>query len=159
DEVKGAKQFLEMNLAPKLADKIALFGERFVTGGKEDEIYPYPRWRGESLQGKTLLILLEQGIGDIIMFTGFFPALLHEGATITIVGAKTTYARLQPLMTRAFPQVECIWDAASRSEELLARPFNFYTVIGDVMVHRLPAYEPREVTGYLQADSHLVKQL
>ena len=31
-------------------------------------VFPFPRWRGEPLAGKTVLVYAEQGLGDEIMF-------------------------------------------------------------------------------------------
>jgi tetratricopeptide (TPR) repeat protein len=45
---------------------------------------PMPRWRGEALEGKTLLLALEQGIGDVIHFVRFARRLAAQGATIVV---------------------------------------------------------------------------
>jgi tetratricopeptide (TPR) repeat protein/ADP-heptose:LPS heptosyltransferase len=39
-------------------------------------------WKGENLQGKNILLLAEQGIGDTMMFATLLPALREEGANI-----------------------------------------------------------------------------
>lgn len=41
-----------------------------------------PRWQGEPLQGKTLLIPCEQGLGDTIQFIRYLPTLKKLGAKI-----------------------------------------------------------------------------
>ena len=41
-----------------------------------------PEWRGESLQGKTLLVAGEQGHGDMIQFARYAPVLEQMGATV-----------------------------------------------------------------------------
>jgi len=43
-----------------------------------------PLWKGESLEGKKLLVLAEQGIGDTMMFASLLPALENEGAEICL---------------------------------------------------------------------------
>jgi len=40
----------------------------------------YPRWTGESLEGKSILVLREQGYGDEIMFVRFAQTLKTRGA-------------------------------------------------------------------------------
>ncbi|BAN27036.1 tetratricopeptide repeat protein [Caballeronia insecticola] len=41
-------------------------------------VFPKPRWRGESLEGKTLLLWGEQGMGDLLQFCRFAPALAQQ---------------------------------------------------------------------------------
>lgn len=43
-----------------------------------------PEWRGESLQGKTLLVAGEQGHGDMIQFARYLPVLEGMGATVDV---------------------------------------------------------------------------
>ena len=42
----------------------------------------FPEWRGESLAGKRLLVLREQGFGDMIMMARYFAPLQAMGAQI-----------------------------------------------------------------------------
>ena len=62
--------------------------------------FEYPRWQGESLAGKTLLIHGEQGIGDELMFASIIPALLGEGARLVIA----CHPALCRLFQTSFPQ-------------------------------------------------------
>ena len=41
-----------------------------------------PRWRGENLRGKTLMVILEAGFGDQLQFARFVPMLRAHGARI-----------------------------------------------------------------------------
>jgi hypothetical protein len=42
----------------------------------------FPEWRGEALGGKRLLVLAEQGFGDMIMLSRFLPSLRAMGAEV-----------------------------------------------------------------------------
>ena len=57
-----------------------------------NQLSPYPRepknvptWQGESLLGKSIVVQLEQGFGDIIQFARFLPALKVLGAKKLVV--------------------------------------------------------------------------
>jgi tetratricopeptide (TPR) repeat protein len=43
---------------------------------------PVPLWQGEDLNGKTLYVYFEQGLGDTIQFARFLPMLAQRGARI-----------------------------------------------------------------------------
>jgi len=47
-------------------------------------LLPFPRWRGEPLTGKRILVWREQGFGDEIMFSRFALLLADRGAQVTL---------------------------------------------------------------------------
>ena len=77
-------------------------------------IFDAPRWKGEPLEGKKLLIWREQGIGDEVRFASVFPELENSGGEITFECAP----KLIPLWENAFPwmtfreegEIECRGD-------------------------------------------------
>jgi hypothetical protein len=64
--------------------------------------YPQPRWKGEPLKNKTLLIHAEQGLGDEIMFASTIPDLLAEDANIILA----TQPALVRLFQQSFPKID-----------------------------------------------------
>lgn len=61
--------------------------------------FPYPRWEGSDLTGKTLLIHAEQGLGDEIMFGSCIPdAIEHAGSCVIECNKK-----LESIYRRSFP--------------------------------------------------------
>lgn len=61
--------------------------------------FPFPVWDGTSLEGKTLLIYAEQGLGDEIMFASCIGDVMRMAGHCIIECAP----RLAPLFRRSFP--------------------------------------------------------
>jgi tetratricopeptide (TPR) repeat protein len=61
--------------------------------------FPFPRWEGEPLAGRTLLVTSEQGIGDEVMFASCFDELIAAAGHCVLEVSK----RLAPLFERSFP--------------------------------------------------------
>ena len=73
--------------------------------------YRYPRWNGEPLAGKHVLLVGEQGLGDEIMFASIIGEILAEAALCTI----TCLPQMERLLCRSFPAARVI--AVARSGE------------------------------------------
>jgi tetratricopeptide (TPR) repeat protein len=82
-----------------------LLDGRFEEGWREHEArhaamqrrYLMPRpWRGEPLEGRSLFVHSEQGLGDAVQFVRFLPVLAAQGARITM--------RAQPQLLDLFRQ-------------------------------------------------------
>lgn len=67
--------------------------------------FPYPDryWKGEDLAGKTIALRAEQGWGDTIMFSRYFPWFLARAKKVYFYGQRA----LLPLIARYYPQVIC----------------------------------------------------
>jgi tetratricopeptide (TPR) repeat protein len=63
-----------------------------------------PRWEGEDLAGRKILVYAEQGLGDTIQFVRYLPALERLGATVCMSVPRDLLALLRP----SFPTVEFI---------------------------------------------------
>ncbi len=57
-----------------------------------------PRWTGQDIAGRTLLVLGEQGFGDVIQFVRYAAILKAKGAARVIVGCRK---KLAPLLSGA----------------------------------------------------------
>lgn len=79
-----------------------------------------PRWSGEPLKRKRLLVTCEQGIGDQLMFASMIPELAAraeaEGGSLIL----ESEPRLTALFARSFPQV-CVHDWSVESREGVVR--------------------------------------
>lgn len=52
--------------------------------GFNDVPFDFPRWRGEDLVGKRVLVVAEQGLGDAIQFIRYVPMLKAQGADVVV---------------------------------------------------------------------------
>ncbi len=58
---------------------------------------PLPRWDGSPLEGRSILVHTEQGIGDVLLFLRFLPALQRQGGRVVFACQKPLHALLRPL--------------------------------------------------------------
>jgi tetratricopeptide (TPR) repeat protein len=63
-----------------------------------------PQWTGEDLNGRAILLLCEQGMGDTLQFARYFPLLLAGGAKVVIA----VQGALVDLLAASFPQCEVV---------------------------------------------------
>jgi hypothetical protein len=58
--------------------------------------FSQPKWTGQDLQGKTILVIGEQGHGDNIQFVRFVSHLVHLGATVLLQVTEGLIPLLKP---------------------------------------------------------------
>ena len=66
---------LLMLLLGRTADAWDGWEQRFRAGAIPERHFSQPQWHGEPLGGSTLLVHAEQGLGDIIQFVRYLPAI------------------------------------------------------------------------------------
>jgi tetratricopeptide (TPR) repeat protein len=66
-------------------------------------ILPIERWQGTSLQGKSILVYAEQGLGDELMFASCIPDLMEQSPDKLFLECAP---RLEALFARSFPGVD-----------------------------------------------------
>lgn len=109
-----------------------------------------PRWNGEPMPGKTLLIYADQGFGDTIQFVRYLPRVKHVSGARLILECQPELKRLLD----GFPGVDgftSATDAPPRCEAefpLLGLPAFFRTTLDDI---------PSEIP-YLRADPALQRE-
>jgi tetratricopeptide (TPR) repeat protein len=107
-----------------------------------------PEWRGEDLNGRSILVFSEQGLGDAIQFARFLPQLAKRGVKITFL-CHPTLVRLFKGFARDMEVIpSCPADRTFDFQcALMSLPERFGTTLAD-----LPGPVP-----YLFAESGLVE--
>jgi Tfp pilus assembly protein PilF len=101
-----------------------------------------PRWAGEDLIGKSVLVIGEGGVGDEMLFASCLPDLFAQAADVRIL----CEPRLAELFCRSFPQIKVNTQSV----------FNYFLPAGDLPIHfrrRLEDFPAK--AEYLKADQGL----
>ena len=78
-----------------------------------------PVWRGESLLGKTITVIQEQGFGDIIQYARFLPAL-------KVLGAKRVTILQHGSLHELIGQMDCVDALSNMPEEGIATESDYW---------------------------------
>jgi hypothetical protein len=111
--------------------------------------FPQPRWEGQPLEGKTILVHGEQGVGDEILFASMLPDLVHGGARLVV----ECDARLTRLLERSLENTEAVPRTDPPHPRTLEGDIDYYSPAGSLArflrpdTHSFPLH-----TGYLKAD-------
>jgi hypothetical protein len=82
---------------------------------------PLPRWRGESVAGKRVLVVAEQGFGDQMLLARFIPLLAERAAEVIVAAPRVLVRLFEPLPAQVYNPVS--WDAVDG---------DLWTPMGDV---------------------------
>jgi hypothetical protein len=95
-----------------------------------------PLWRGENLNGKSLLILGEQGIGDSMMFLTLLPSLLRESNQVALF----VETRLRNIYARAFPNLSIVTDSSLAQIKNPSSVFDLQCPLGSICKYRFTSF-------------------
>ncbi|MBM4146649.1 MAG: tetratricopeptide repeat protein [Nitrospira sp.] len=73
---------------------------RFKVKDFKHDTFPQPLWNGRPLEGKSIIVTTEQGVGDELMFASCLPEVITQAGLCIIECDK----RLIPLFSRSFPK-------------------------------------------------------
>lgn len=112
--------------------------------------YPYPEWHGEPLNGNSILIYGEQGLGDTIMFASCIPDVVANANRCTL----ECDGKLVRLFARSFPAVTVLpFRNMEMNSPIELEAFDFCAPIGNLpRYYRASAEAFPGHSGYLKAD-------
>ncbi len=113
--------------------------------------YSQPQWQGEPLNGRTILLHAEQGLGDTIQFCRYTPLVAARGGRITLEVPKPLLGLLSGLdgVTQLVAAGDPIPDFDLQCS-LMSLPFAFGTVL-DTIPAAIPYIRPKpEKISYWQ---------
>jgi Flp pilus assembly protein TadD len=109
--------------------------------------YEQPLWDGSSLEGRTVLVHAEQGLGDTFLFVRFLPLVKQRGGTVVFACPKVLLRLL-----RGFPGVNRLVEQGTEMPPFDCQaPLMSLPAVFDVTPETVPANIP-----YLTADPGLV---
>ncbi len=114
-------------------------------------------WSGSSLQGKSIAVYAEQGVGDEVQFACCIPDLLRLGPRQLLVECDP---RLAPLFSRSFPGVHICHKKKNQDLTWIVKQFkpDFAMPVGSLMkFFRNSAADFPNRAGYLAPDPVLVE--
>ncbi len=128
-----------------------LLESRFSIEQYQRFIRPFriPRWRGESLKGKTLLISAEQGLGEQIMFARLADRFLEDAKNVWV----SCKPKLEPLMQRSLKANIAV--GAYEQEHLFAETIkaDYYIPMGSLpLMCNLFDNKKEILPAYIKAD-------
>lgn len=95
----------------------------------ERRTFDIPRWKGEDLAGKRVLVWREQGVGDEMRFSSLLPDLIATGAHVIF----ECHAKLAPLFRTSFPDITIRVEQPARDrKEQDYQDFDFQIPIGSL---------------------------
>jgi tetratricopeptide (TPR) repeat protein len=97
-----------------------------------------PTWQGEDLSGRHLLVLGEQGFGDVVQFVRYLPLLAERKCKVTFLAP----AKLVRLLRRSIQPVEIVSELEAGQEidfhvAMMSLPLRFNTLLASIP-HKVP---------------------
>lgn len=123
---------------------------RFRTADAERFNITVPRWQGEPLTGKTILLIGEQGIGDVLQMVRFAAQVKQRGATVWLQYAESLFPLLRrtPGIDRLISASDPARGTADYHIGLLSLPMIFETTLETIPSEPYVQADPQRVARW-----------
>ena len=115
---------------------------------KPNRKFRQPRWRGENISDKRILVWREQGIGDEIDFSRRYPHIIEVAGQVVVEADK----RLIPLFERTFPQATFLPEKLDRKTDLERQDCDLHLPAGNLRQYFPFTPEELDLTRYPEDD-------
>lgn len=135
-------------------------GERFIRSYKDKNGTEALYWTGQDLNGKTIVLHGEQGIGDELLFLQFVPEVIKQYPTVRIIldVHPRLHTAIQRSMAEICPEITDIFP--TRKSKITPEWNNYIPVDFKDGIGSLPKWyftARRKNSGWLKPDPNLVK--
>jgi len=119
--------------------------------------FPQPRWSGEPLKDRRVLIWSEQGIGDEFMFASMYSEIIEQAGSCLIECDMRTHA----LLSRSFPTAELVGASTPPQPPTQAADIDYQSAMGSLgrWLRRSEESFSRAKRGYFKADEARADEL
>ncbi len=103
---------------------------------------PLPRWNGEPLPGRTLLVRAEQGFGDTLQFMRFVPYAAKLAGRLVLQVQPALLPLLAPAAQAARVELTSAADSATKADASHVRCLSLPLALGMTTLDAIPARTP-----------------
>ena len=135
-------------LAGNLTEGFSEYESRWLAHGLSLPKFAQPKWDGSNIEGKTILLLSEQGLGDTLQFIRYAQLLHQLGAVVTLACQSTLVKLLSTMDSLAFVKtIETVGEDFDVYAPLLSLPHLLHTSLDNI-----PAAVPYISVGSIKSD-------
>lgn len=117
----------------------------------EPRPFSWPKWNGECLEGRTILVWGEQGVGEEILFASMIPDVMNWAGHVLV----ECDPRLRPLFERSFPGVETVGRTYPASPRTAGSDIDLQSASGSLGRWLRVRTSDFRTRAYLRADAEI----
>ncbi|MES2383565.1 MAG: tetratricopeptide repeat protein [Pseudomonadota bacterium] len=131
------------------------YAYRGLAYSRQYRVLPFTKWQGQDLNGKCIVVLAEQGLGDQVMLASCLPDLLALSPSRVVV---EVIGRVAPTLARSFPDCEIIHTLQDRKMTWAKTigEVDYFVPLGDLPQYFRASLEAFPGKAYLKADPNRV---